>query len=81
MRPSALDEIVGQQDCCRIFELKQLSKDDLITLIDRALTDNEKGLGNDKIIIPVKTACQKNCRIENTSSYQEPVMRKRLENF
>ena len=36
---------------CRIFELKPLSKDDLITLIDRALTDKEKGLGNDKIII------------------------------
>lgn len=36
---------------CRIFELKPLSKDDLIILIDRALTDKEKGLGNDKIII------------------------------
>lgn len=36
---------------CRIFELKPLSKDDLITLLDRALTDKEKGLGNDKIII------------------------------
>lgn len=36
---------------CRIFELKPLEKDDLITLIDRTLKDQEKGLGKEKIII------------------------------
>lgn len=34
-----------------IFELKPLEKDDLITLIDRTLKDQEKGLGKEKIII------------------------------
>lgn len=36
---------------CRIFELKPLNKNDLIKLIDRALSDKEKGLGSTKIII------------------------------
>lgn len=36
---------------CPIFELKPLEKDDLITLIDRTLKDQEKGLGKEKIII------------------------------
>ncbi|WP_396136149.1 AAA family ATPase [Faecalibacillus faecis] len=34
-----------------MFELKPLEKDDLITLIDRTLKDQEKGLGKEKIII------------------------------
>ena len=36
---------------CRIFELKPLEKQDLIRLIDRTLTDQKRGLGNEKIII------------------------------
>ena len=36
---------------CRIFELKPLEKQDLINLIDRTLTDQKRGLGNEKIII------------------------------
>ena len=36
---------------CRIFELKSLEKQDLISLIDRTLTDQKRGLGNEKIII------------------------------
>lgn len=36
---------------CRIFALQPLAKDDLIALIDRALTDKEKGLGNETITI------------------------------
>lgn len=36
---------------CRIFELKPLEKEDLITLIDRTLKDQEKGLGKEKINI------------------------------
>lgn len=31
---------------CQIFELKTLSKEDVITAINRALTDSERGLGN-----------------------------------
>ena len=34
-----------------IFELKPLEKQDLIRLIDRTLTDQKRGLGNEKIII------------------------------
>ena len=34
-----------------IFELKPLEKQDLINLIDRTLTDQKRGLGNEKIII------------------------------
>ena len=33
---------------CRIFELKPLEKQDLIRLIDRTLTDQKRGLGNEK---------------------------------
>ncbi len=36
---------------CRIFELKPLEKKDLINIIDRALKDKEKGLGEIDIII------------------------------
>lgn len=36
---------------CRIFELKPLEKEDLMNLIDRAMNDREKGLGNEKTII------------------------------
>ena len=36
---------------CRIFELKPLEKDDLIKLIDRALTNKERGLGEVNIAI------------------------------
>ena len=36
---------------CRIFELKPLEKQDIIRLIDRTLTDQKRGLGNEKIII------------------------------
>lgn len=36
---------------CRIFELKPLEKEDLITLIDRTLKDQEKGLGKENIMI------------------------------
>ena len=36
---------------CRIFELKPLEKEDLIKLIDRALTDKERGLGDAHINI------------------------------
>ena len=36
---------------CRIFELKPLSKEDLMTLIDRTLEDKERGLGNENIEI------------------------------
>ena len=36
---------------CRIFELKPLDKDDLIKVIDRALSDKKKGLGAVNIAI------------------------------
>ncbi len=36
---------------CQIFELKPLEKQDLITLIDRALSDQKRGLGNESIMI------------------------------
>lgn len=36
---------------CRIFELKPLEKDDLITIIDKALADKERGLGEANIKI------------------------------
>lgn len=36
---------------CRIFELKPLSKDDLLNIINHAINDSEHGLGNDKITI------------------------------
>ena len=39
---------------CRIFELKPLSKEDLIVLIDRTLADAERGLGDAKVIAEKK---------------------------
>ena len=39
---------------CRIFELKPLSKEDLIVLIDRTLADAERGLGDAKVIVEKK---------------------------
>lgn len=36
---------------CRIFELKPLEKDDLINIMNRALKDKERGLGNIDISI------------------------------
>ena len=36
---------------CRIFELKPLEKKDLLKIIDRALEDKERGLGNFNIVI------------------------------
>ena len=36
---------------CRIFELKPLEKEDLIEIIDRALKNKERGLGNFNIIV------------------------------
>ena len=36
---------------CRIFELKPLEKEDLIEVIDRALSDKERGLGEANIVI------------------------------
>ena len=36
---------------CRIFELKPLERKDLLNLIERTLSDQEKGLGNEKIIM------------------------------
>ena len=35
---------------CRIFELKPLEKKDLIEVIDRALSDKERGLGEVNIV-------------------------------
>lgn len=36
---------------CQIFELKPLEKQDLITLIERVLSDQKRGLGNESIMI------------------------------
>ena len=36
---------------CRIFELKPLERKDLLNLIERTLSDQERGLGNEKIIM------------------------------
>ena len=36
---------------CRIFELKPLEIKDLLNLIERTLSDQERGLGNEKIIM------------------------------
>ena len=36
---------------CRIFELKPLEKDDLLKVMDRALSDKERGLGEANIIV------------------------------
>ena len=36
---------------CRIFELKPLERKDLFNLIERTLSDQERGLGNEKIIM------------------------------
>lgn len=36
---------------CRIFELKPLERKDLLNLIERTLSDQKRGLGNEKIIM------------------------------
>lgn len=36
---------------CRIFELKPLERKDLLNLIERTLSDQERGLGSEKIIM------------------------------
>ena len=40
----------------RIFELKPLSKEDILTLIDRAVSDGERGLGGMNIRLDPSSA-------------------------
>ncbi len=40
----------------RIFELKPLSKENLLVLLNRALTDRERGLGKQKILVDPEAA-------------------------
>ena len=36
---------------CRVFELKKLTKENIVTALNRALTDKEKGLGNYNAVV------------------------------